>query len=89
MKSCDYLKLPECVTNEVPVVMNDKEMRCMTGSGRMVTKIKDKEMMLPTQQCFPATPAMANGAVYDEEKVSCIYTPQAGRPGRPNRRRKR
>ena len=26
MKSCDYLKLPECVINEVPVVMDEKEM---------------------------------------------------------------
>lgn len=26
MKSCDYLKLPDCVINEVPVFMDDKEM---------------------------------------------------------------
>ena len=42
MKSCDYLKLPECVTNEVPAVMNDKEMAVYDRFREdMVTKIKD------------------------------------------------
>lgn len=42
MKSCDYLKLPECVINEVPVVMDEKEMAVYDKFREdMVAKIKD------------------------------------------------
>ena len=45
MKSCDYLKLPECVINEVPVVMSEKEMAIYDGFREdMVAKIKDQEI---------------------------------------------
>ena len=42
MKSCDYLKLPECVINEVPVVMDEKEMDVYDKFREdKVAKIKD------------------------------------------------
>lgn len=45
MKSCDYLKLPECVINEVPVVMDEKEMAVYDKFREdMVAKIKDTEI---------------------------------------------
>ena len=73
MKSCGYLKLPECVTNEVPVVMNDKEIAVYDRFREdMVTKIKDKEIDAANAAVLSGKLLqMANGAVYDEEKVSC------------------
>ena len=73
MKSCDYLKLPECVINEVPAVMNDKEMEVYDRFREdMVTKIKDKEIDAANAAVLSGKLLqMANGAVYDEEKVSC------------------
>lgn len=73
MKSCDYLKLPECVTNEVPIIMNDKEMAVYDRFREdMVTKIKDKEIDAANAAVLSGKLLqMANGAVYDEEKVSC------------------
>ncbi|MDE6999503.1 MAG: DEAD/DEAH box helicase [Lachnospiraceae bacterium] len=73
MKSCDYLKLPECVINEVPVVMDDKEMAVYDRFREdMVTKIRDKEIDAANAAVLSGKLLqMANGAVYDEEKVSC------------------
>lgn len=73
MKSCDYLKLPECVINEVPVVMDDKEMAVYDRFREdMVTKIRDKEIDATNAAVLSGKLLqMANGAVYDEEKVSC------------------
>ena len=73
MKSCDYLKLPECVINEVPVVMNDKEMAVYDRFREdMVTKIRDKEIDAANAAVLSGKLLqMANGAVYDEEKASC------------------
>lgn len=72
MKSCDYLKLPECVINEVPVVMDDKEM-AVYGRFRedMVTKIRDKEIDAANAAVLSGKLLqMANGAVYDEDRAS-------------------
>ncbi len=73
MKSCDYLKLPECVINEVPVVMDDKEIAVYDRFREdMVTKIRDKEIDAANAAVLSGKLLqMANGAVYDEEKVSC------------------
>lgn len=73
MKSCDYLKLPECVINEVPVVMDDKEMAVYDRFREdMVTKIRNKEIDAANAAVLSGKLLqMANGAVYDEEKVSC------------------
>ena len=73
MKSCDYLKLPKCVINEVPVVMNNKEMAVYDRFREdMVTKIRDKEIDAANAAVLSGKLLqMSNGAVYDEEKVSC------------------
>lgn len=72
MKSCDYLKLPECVINEVPVVMDEKEMAVYDKFQEdMVAKIKDTEIDAANAAVLSGKLLqMANGAVYDEEKNS-------------------
>ena len=72
MKSCDYLKLPECVINEVPVVMDDKEMAVYDQFREdMVAKLKDTEIDAANAAVLSGKLLqMANGAVYDEEKNS-------------------
>lgn len=70
MKSCDYLKLPECVINEVSVVMSEKEMSIYDGFREdMVTKIKDQEIDAANAAVLSGKLLqIANGAVYDEDK---------------------
>lgn len=72
MKSCDYLTLPECVINEVPVVMDEKEMAIYDRFREdMVANIKDKEIDAVNAAVLSGKLLqMANGAVYDEEKNS-------------------
>ena len=67
MKSCDYLKLPECVINEVPVVMDEKEMAVYDKFREdMVAKIKDTEIDAANAAVLSGKLLqMANGAVYD------------------------
>ena len=74
MKSCDYLKLPECVINEVPVVMDEKEMAVYNKFREdMVAKIKDTEIDAANAAVLSGKLLqMANGAVYDEEKNSIL-----------------
>lgn len=70
MKSCDYLTLPECVMNEVPVFMNVKEIQiCETFRKDMVAKIKDEEIDAANAAVLSGKLLqMANGCIYDEEK---------------------
>lgn len=72
MKSCDYLKLPECVINEVPVTMDEKEMAIYDKFREdMVANIKDKEIDAVNAAVLSGKLLqMANGAVYDDEKNS-------------------
>lgn len=72
MKSRDYLTLPECVINEVPVVMDEKEMAIYDRFREdMVANIKDKEIDAVNVAVLSGKLLqMANGAVYDEEKNS-------------------
>ena len=72
MKSCDYLKLPECVINEVPVYMDEKESAVYERFKEdMVAKIRDKEIDAANAAVLSGKLLqMANGAVYDEEKTS-------------------
>lgn len=69
MKSTDYLKMPECVLNEVPVRLSDKEMECYQT-------LKDDLILSLDGEDIDATNAvglsnkltqMANGAVYGED----------------------
>lgn len=70
MRSCDYLKLPECVINEVPVVMSEKEMSIYDRFREdMVAKIKDQEIDAANAAVLSGKLLqMANGAVYDDDK---------------------
>lgn len=72
MKACNYLTPPECVINEVPVVMDEKEMTIYDRFREdMVAKIKDKEIDAVNAAVLSGKLLqMANGAVYDEEKNS-------------------
>lgn len=74
MKSCDYLKLPECVINEVPVYMSEKEQDVYDRfRDDMVAKIKDKEIDAVNAAVLSGKLLqMANGAVYDDEKNSLL-----------------
>lgn len=70
MKSGDYLDLPECVINEVPVYMDDKEYAVYEEfRAEMVAKVKDKEIDAANAAVLSGKLLqMANGAVYDEDK---------------------
>lgn len=70
MKSCDYLTLPECVMNEVPVFMNAKEIQIYeTFREDMVAKIRDEEIDAANAAVLSGKLLqMANGCIYDEEK---------------------
>ena len=70
MRSCDYLKLPECVINEVPVTMDEKEAAVYdTFREDMVAEIKGKEIDAVNAAVLSGKLLqMANGAVYDEGK---------------------
>lgn len=70
MKSCDYLTLPECVMNEVPVFMNAKEIQIYESFREdMVAKIKDEEIDAANAAVLSGKLLqMANGCIYDEEK---------------------
>lgn len=74
MKSCDYLKLPECVINEVPVFMSEKEQDVYDRfRDDMVAKIKDEEIDAVNAAVLSGKLLqMANGAVYDDEKNSLL-----------------
>lgn len=70
MKSADYLKLPECIINEVPVFMDVKEKRIYeTFKEDMVAKIKDEEIDAANAAVLSGKLLqMANGCIYDENK---------------------
>lgn len=72
MKSCDYLTLPECVINEVPVFMDEKESAVYDRFKEdMVARIKGKEIDAANAAVLSGKLLqMANGAVYDEDKNS-------------------
>lgn len=70
MKSADFLKLPECIINEVPVYMNEKEQRIYeTFKTDMVARIKGEEIDAANAAVLSGKLLqMANGCIYDEEK---------------------
>jgi len=70
MKYTDYLVMPECVLNEVPVTLSDEEYKAYdTLRKDLVLMLKDEEIdavnaaALSNKLC-----QMANGAVYSEDK---------------------
>lgn len=70
MKSADFLKMPECVINEVPVVLSEKEWSVYHDLREdMVVALKDEEIDAVNAAALSGKLLqMANGAVYNEEK---------------------
>ena len=68
MKSVDYLDMPECVINEVPVYMSQAEQSVYNGFREdMVLKLKNEEIDAVNAAVLSGKLLqMANGAVYDE-----------------------
>jgi len=69
MKSSDYLKMPECVINTVPVYLNEKERAIYSGfRDDMVTSLGAEEIDAVNAAVLSGKLLqMANGAVYDEK----------------------
>lgn len=70
MKSSDFLKMPKCVINEVPVVLSEKEWSVYHDLREdMVVALKDEEIDAVNAAALSGKLLqMANGAVYNEEK---------------------
>jgi SNF2 family DNA or RNA helicase len=68
MKSVDYLKMPECVINTVPVYLNEKERAIYSGfRDDMVASLGAEEIDAVNAAVLSGKLLqMANGAVYDE-----------------------
>ena len=76
MKSSDYLKMPECVINEVPVYLNEKEWSIYSKfRDEMVASLGEEEIDAANAAVLSGKLLqMANGAVYDEnEKAHPIH----------------
>jgi len=69
MKSADYLKMPECVLNEVPVYLSEKEWSIYSEfRDEMVANLGDKEIDAVNAAVLSGKLLqMANGAVYDDK----------------------
>lgn len=70
MKSADFLKMPECIINEVPVVLSEKEWSVYHDLREdMVVALKDEEIDAVNAAALSGKLLqMANGAVYNEDK---------------------
>ena len=74
MKSTDYLKMPEYVSNEVFVSLNEKEWNIYSKfKDEMVTKLGDEEIDAVNAAVLSGKLLqMANGAVYDSENKAHV-----------------
>ncbi len=70
MKSCDHLKLPELIMNEVEVVLENKEVeRYQDFKKEMVMMIGEEEIdAVNAASLSNKLLQLANGSIYDEEK---------------------
>ncbi len=68
MKSTDYLKMPECVINEVPVTLSEGEMDLYhTMKDDLILNLDDGDVDAVNAAALAGKLSqMANGAVYDE-----------------------
>lgn len=76
MKSADYLKMPKCITNEVPVYLSEKEWSIYSDfRDEMVANLGDEEIDAVNAAVLSGKLLqMANGAVYDDKnKVHLIH----------------
>ncbi|WP_035618205.1 DEAD/DEAH box helicase [Lacticigenium naphthae] len=74
MKSIDYLKMPECVINTVPVYLNEKERAIYSGfRDDMVASLGAEEIDAVNAAVLSGKLLqMANGAVYDDENKAHV-----------------
>ena len=72
MKSKDFLKMPECVLNEVEVYLSEKERRLYDRlKADMVLKLEDEEIdTVNAASLSNKLLQMASGAVYNDDKES-------------------
>ncbi len=70
MKSTDHLKMPECVYNEIPVRMDEKERAKYDAMKTdLVVSLHDEEIDAGNAAALAGKLSqMANGAVYSEDK---------------------
>ena len=70
MKSCDHLKLPELIMNEVEVVLENKEVeRYQAFKKEMVMTIGEEEIdAVNAASLSNKLLQLANGSIYDESK---------------------
>ncbi|MFV0441907.1 MAG: SNF2-related protein [Lachnospirales bacterium] len=70
MKSVDYLKMPECVINEIEVELSEKEKKIYYDlKSEMVVVLPDEEIDAVNAAALSnKLLQMASGAVYDEHK---------------------
>ena len=74
MKSTDYLKMPEYVSNEVFVTLSEKEWKVYSDfKGDMVANLGDEEIDAVNAAVLSGKLLqMANGAVYDSENKAHV-----------------
>lgn len=72
MKSKDFLKIPECIMNEVIVTLSEKEQKLYDSLKKdMVLSIEDEEIdAINAAALSSKLLQMANGAVYNDDKES-------------------
>ena len=76
MKSQDYLDMPECLMNEIPVRLSGKEKKAYdTMKQELVAQIKGEEITAANAAALSnKLLQMANGAVYSEDgTVACLH----------------
>lgn len=74
MKSVDYLQMPECIINEVPVFLNEKEWKIYADfKENMIAKLGEEEIDAVNAAVLSGKLLqMANGAIYDAENKTHI-----------------
>lgn len=74
MKSKDFLKMPECIMNEVIVTLSEKEQKLYDSLKKdMVLSIEDEEIdAINAAALSSKLLQMANGAVYNDKKESIV-----------------
>ncbi len=70
MKAEDYLELPDCITNVIPVVLDDKALKQYKAMERdLYLQVEDTEITAMTAAVLTGKLLqMCNGAVYDEDR---------------------
>lgn len=75
MRSTDHLRMPECVMNEVPVILSKEERRKYDALKRdLVLKLNGVEIDAANAASLSGKLCqLANGAIYDENKNTLLF----------------